>query len=292
MKPKIYDCFTYFNEDQLLKLRLETMWDCVDYFVICESILSFTGKKKNVNFNIDNFSKYKDKIIYLLIEEYQFKSEDPWVYEIFQRNFLLNGLKFASDNDWIIISDVDEIINPSVINNFNPRKFICGSFIQNVYLYFLNNQMYSSDKPAKWDLPKITTYKNLKNIFHTPNELRRYKSVGFFRGLKRVYVKFRTQKINNAGWHFTWMGGVEKIIDKLKNFSHQEFNTPENLIPEEIVKKIYSNNSADILNRKDVDWTLKKVSLDDHMPVYLANYPDEFSNLLLEYESNRKAIST
>lgn len=65
MQYKVFDCFTYFNEDQLLKLRLETLWNKVDYFVICEATKTHTGKDKGINFKIENFEKYKEKIRYL-----------------------------------------------------------------------------------------------------------------------------------------------------------------------------------------------------------------------------------
>jgi beta-1,4-mannosyl-glycoprotein beta-1,4-N-acetylglucosaminyltransferase len=138
MQHKIYDCFTYFNEDQLLKLRLETLWESVDYFVICEATRTHTGKEKPVNFNFKKFEKYKSKIRYLLIDSYPFETEDPWVYENYQRNYLMNGLNDASDNDWVMISDLDEIPNPDSISSFNPAVYLYGSFHQHAFIYFLN----------------------------------------------------------------------------------------------------------------------------------------------------------
>jgi beta-1,4-mannosyl-glycoprotein beta-1,4-N-acetylglucosaminyltransferase len=281
---KIYDCFTYFNEDQLLKLRLETLWDVVDIFVICESVLTHTGQKKSINFDIERYNKYKKKIRYLLIENYDFESSNPWVYENYQRNYLSNGFMDARPEDWIIISDLDEIPNPDVISQFNPNKYLLASFEQSVYLYYLNNKVFSSGNPSVWSLPKITTYKNYKNIFKSPQNVRVFKSVGIFRGIKRALVKIRTQKIKNGGWHFTWMGGVDKIILKLKNTAHQEFNKPENLNPTEIEKKIRSGGNPDILNRQEFDWSIKLINLDNSLPDYLVKNSAEFSNLLLAPE--------
>ena len=108
------------------------------------------------------------------------------------------------------------------------------------------------------------------SIFKTPQQLRNYKPKGFFRGIRKGYIKFRTQRILNGGWHFTWMGGVEKIILKLMNTAHQEFNKPENLIPEEIEKKIRSGGSPDILNRKEPGWSVKLFELNEvTAPLYL-----------------------
>jgi beta-1,4-mannosyl-glycoprotein beta-1,4-N-acetylglucosaminyltransferase len=279
---KIYDCFTYFNEDQLLKLRLETLWDVVDYFVICESVLTHTGQHKTINFDINRYDKYKEKIRYLLIDTYDFQSNNPWVYENYQRNYLSNGFLDAAPEDWIVISDLDEIPNPDAILKFQPDDYVRANLEQTVYKYYLNNQVIHFGKPYIWNLPKITTYRNFLRIFKTPEQIRNYKPSGFFRGLKKGYIKFRTQRILHGGWHFTWMGGVEKIILKLKNTAHQEFNKPENLIPEEIEKKIRSGGSPDILNRKEPGWSIKLFELNEvTVPPYLYQHPEEFANLLL-----------
>jgi beta-1,4-mannosyl-glycoprotein beta-1,4-N-acetylglucosaminyltransferase len=284
MQKRIYDCFTYFNEDQLLKLRLETLWDVVDYFVICESVLTHTGKSKPINFNINNFKKYESKIRYILIDSYDFESSNPWVYENYQRNYLSNGFTDAVSEDWIMVSDLDEIPNPAAIKNFNPNRYLRASFEQTVYLYYLNNMVFSFGKPSVWSMPKITTFENYENIFKSPQNIRLFKSTGVFRGLKRAFINLRTQKIKNGGWHFTWMGGVEKIILKLKNTAHQEFNRPENLNPSEIERKIRSGGSPDILNRDGSNWSIKLVELDDNLPIYLSNNANDFSNLLLTTE--------
>lgn len=281
MKIKIYDCFTYFNEDQLLKLRLETLWDVVDYFVICESILTHTGNVKPINFNIDNFSKYESKIRYILIDSYSFQSSNPWVYENYQRNYLMNGLYDAQNDDWVIVSDLDEIPKPESIRLYEPNIYLRGSFNQEVFLYFLNNRLIDDALPVQWSLPKITTYQNLCKVFTSPEELRNYRSFGIFRGIKKIYMKFKTQNISPGGWHFTWMGGVERIIDKLKNTAHQEFNRPENLIPEEIEKKIRSGVNPDILNRENCELFVELLPLDDRLPLYLTSNQHEFHNLLL-----------
>lgn len=286
MHKKIYDCFTYFNEDQLLKLRLETLWDAVDYFVICESVLTHTGKAKPVNFNIQNFKKYESKIRYILIDNYDFEAENPWVYENFQRNYLINGLFDAQDDDLVIVSDLDEIPCPIAISKFNPNFYLRASFHQEVFLYFLNNRFMSKGVPAIWKLPKITTYGKLIKVFGSPEELRNYRSYGLFRGLKRIYIRIRTQNISHGGWHFTWMGGVEKIILKLKNMAHQEFNRPENLIPEEIEKKIRSGKNPDILNRNDGEICVELLPIDDRLPPYLVANLNEFKNLILLPENS------
>lgn len=279
-KFKIYDCFTYFNEDQLLKLRLETLWDYVDYFVICEATRTHTGKEKSINFKIENFAKYKSKIRYLLIDSYPFETNDPWVYENYQRNYLINGLNDADFSDWVIISDLDEIPNPSAISYFRPDLYLRANLLQYAYIYYLNNQVLLKGVPYVWRLPKITTIANLKNKFLCLEEVRNYRSSGFWRGIKRNWMKFRTQQIANAGWHFTWMGGVERILLKMDSMAHQELNRPENRDPNLIQHKIRSG--GDVLGQGIDGGSSHLVSIDyQHMPKYLVDNKDEFSNLIL-----------
>lgn len=287
MKPKIYDCFTYFNEEQLLKLRLETLWDSVDYFVICESMLTFTGKPKSINFNSENFKKYLHKIRYLLIKDSDFYSEDPWVYEAYQRNYLMHGLHDAKDHDWIIVSDVDEIPNPEALTQFNPNKYIKANLLQTAYVYYLNNQVMRGDSPFIWSPPTMTTYENLKHIFKCPERLRNYKGgTDIFRGIRKTWAKWRAQKISNGGWHFTWMGGVERVLLKMQSYSHQEFNTPENRLPHVIEQRI--RTGGDVLGVNKADGKLNLIHIDHRLPKYLQQNPQEFNNLILTPEAATK----
>lgn len=284
-KNKIYDCFTYFNEDQLLKLRFETLWDYVDYFVICESVLTHTGKAKSINFDIKKFSKYKEKIRYLLIETYPFVSDNPWDYENYQRNYLIHGLNDAADDDWVMISDLDEIPNPQVIKQFNPKKYLRASLEQYNYVYFLNNLWLIDGKPVTIDVVKITTFKNLKTIYKCPERLRHYKSSGVFRGLKKNWMRyFHTQLIKNGGWHFTWMGGVEKILEKMDSMAHQELNLIEHKDPELIRQRIYSG--LDAIPNLNPRVTYQVVRIKEHMPGYVDAFRADFQDLLLPEPAN------
>ena len=103
MRPKIYDCFCYCNEDMLLELRFETLWDYVDYFVISEAVYTQVGNPKPLNFDINKFSKYQEKIRYLVVDRFPEGPMDFWKNENYQRNYLVNGLYDAQDQDWISV---------------------------------------------------------------------------------------------------------------------------------------------------------------------------------------------
>ena len=105
MKPRIYDCFIFYNESRLLKLRLETLWEEVDLFVICESKYTFSGNPKPINFKMEDFKDFESKIRYLLIDHYPFETDDPWRREEYKRNYLMQGfhsniLNLKQGNSW------------------------------------------------------------------------------------------------------------------------------------------------------------------------------------------------
>ena len=108
--PTIYDCFTFFNELEILKIRLNEMYDAVDYFVLVESEETFRGAPKPLFFyeNKNAFTRYKDKIIHIIVKG-KFETGSPWAREAFQRNQIMRGLENCKKNDIILISDVDEI---------------------------------------------------------------------------------------------------------------------------------------------------------------------------------------
>ena len=117
---KIYDCFSYWDEDLLLELRLNILNDYVDYFVIVEGNKTWQNNYKKLRFDISKFSKFKDKIIYIPVEDMP-DGDNPYLRENFQRNCIFRGLKNTTEDDLIIISDLDEIPNPKVINNFQTQ---------------------------------------------------------------------------------------------------------------------------------------------------------------------------
>ena len=107
----IYDCFSYWDEDLLLDLRLNILDNYADYFVIVEGNKTWQNNPKKLRFEIDKFKKFKNKIIYVPVTDLP-DGEDPYLRENYQRNAIVNGLNNANDNDLIIISDLDEIPDP------------------------------------------------------------------------------------------------------------------------------------------------------------------------------------
>ena len=130
---KLIDCCMYFDEDLMLDIRLNTLHETVDKFVIAEATRDHSGKEKKLNFNIKNFLKFKDKIRYLVIEDLPIdvrSQKKNWdsnhLRDQFQRNSLIRGFEELSENDLIMISDIDEIPDPKKISEFKVKnKYAC-----------------------------------------------------------------------------------------------------------------------------------------------------------------------
>ena len=176
----IYDCFQYFNEDHIVDLRLNILNKYVDYFVISESTKTHQGKTKKLNFDIKKFSNFQSKIIYL-VADYDKKinfvnhtgGESP--IEQHQRNFLIEGVKNANDEDTIILSDSDEIPDLTKLNQIKKnKKYI--AFSQKMFMYKLNIQNVNE---SNWIGSKIVKKKYLKSM----QELRnlKFKEYPFWR---------------------------------------------------------------------------------------------------------------
>ena len=151
---KIFDCFMYFDEELVLDVRFHHLYKYVDYFVIVESKFNHNGERREPCFNINKYKKFKEKIIYLLVNDvghnfHKIHEQDDKnkvagknlmnavIRENYQRNFIINGLSKAEDEDWIIISDLDEIPNLEV-NNLKDSKNKFVFFNQLMIYYKLN----------------------------------------------------------------------------------------------------------------------------------------------------------
>lgn len=281
----IYDCFLYYDEDMLLDIRLNTLNDVVDRFVIVESTHTFTGKPKKLNFDISKFEKFKDKIIYVIFNERPiFKQEHPgqydaWANEAATRNAIMRGLKDAGDTDLILISDVDEIFKPEIIKEINPKQ-LCTILHMPFYNYQFNLQVFNPDGSARQcRLPRATSMRNLRDHFDSkPETFRNIKKSGLFDDfIARNWFKFRSKVIKDAGWHFSWIMTPERISEKMSSISHTEYDLPHLNNKEHIIKSLI--DGKDLWNR---DRNLVKQNLsDDKFPAYLVSNKDKYKEFIL-----------
>jgi beta-1,4-mannosyl-glycoprotein beta-1,4-N-acetylglucosaminyltransferase len=264
---KIIDCFMYFDEDLVLDIRLNTLYKKVDKFIIAEATKNHAGQDKKLNFKIENFSKFKDKIHYLIIDDLPknvTSLKRGWhenhIRDQFQRNALERGYKEFDDEDLIMISDIDEIPNPEKIKEFN---------IQNKYACFLQKNFQSKINllnitEGDWAGTKICKKKYLKS----PQWLReiKIKKNSFW----NIFSN-KIQLIKDGGWHFSFLKDPSSIRNKIFSYSHQEYNkeqfTDIDLIKEKIAK------GKDLFNR-NIEY--KKVKLDQSFPNYIIENIEKF----------------
>lgn len=273
----IYDCFMFFNENDLLEVRIKELYEIVDKFVIVEGAKTCSGESKKPVFDKKRFKEYEDKIIYCFLEDFE-DCSGSWDYENFQRNHILKILKEQNCNpdDIIIISDLDEIPSPSAIQEFSKNPEGIASLEQKFYYYFLN-LLNQTESP--WHKAKILTY---KEFFKEENNVDSY-----YFGLIEKYnqgvspTKVRmclgNRVLNNGGWHFSYLGGVEKIIEKLKNFSHQEFNTPYFLDKDRLLNCL--RTGVDLFDRGN---TFSIQNIDETYPKTIYNNKEKYSKFIIE----------
>ena len=257
---KIFDCFSYWDEDLLLDLRLNILDEHIDFFVIVEGNKTWQNNTKKLKFDIKKFEKFRHKIIYIPVEDMP-SGDNPYLRENFQRNCINRGLTKADKNDLILISDLDEIPNPENFNKFkmNMRYAV---FKQSHFYYKLNLQ---SQKNPHWYGSRICVKKYLKS----PQWLRglKFKKRPWWR-----LDKFRLNNIiENGGWHFCNLKSPEELLYKYKNLC--ETNDPyvfkekiqsKYLDVNEIKKRI--NSGEDIIGRND---HFNKIKIDNSFPEFL-----------------------
>ena len=271
---KLYDCCMYFDEDLVLDLRFNILKDHVDQFVVAEATKDHGGKDKKLNFDINNFPKFKDKITYIIVNDMpmnlKYYKKDWSVNHLrdqHQRNALSKGYKDCSEEDLIMISDIDEIPDPNKINQFNIKnKYAC--FIQKNFQQKIN-LLNISDK--NWMGTKIIQKKYLKS----PQWLRNIKTSK--PALWKFYKPRQPQLIYNGGWHFSFIKEPKRISEKIKGYSHQEYNYPEFTDEKKIEERI--KNKVDIFERSI---KYKKIDLDDTFPKYILENLNYFENWIIK----------
>ena len=266
----IFDCFQYFNEDHIAELRFNILDQYVNKFVVVESTVNHQGKSKNLHFDIKKYKKFKDKIIYIVVEDTPENIKIPHeggesLVEQHQRNSIMRGLKDSSDNDLVILSDVDEIPNLKKLNQYNKNNY--AVFSQKMFMYKLN---FLNLKENNWHGSRICLKKNLK-------------SPQWFRNLKFKHYPFwridkirNIQIIDNGGWHFAYLQSPKNISNKIKSFAHGEFNKSEITSEENIIKKI--ELGQDIFKR---GYSLKKVEIDSSFPEYILQNKEKLKKWII-----------
>ncbi len=287
---KIIDCTTYYSEDLMLDVRFNILNEHVDKFIITESKFSHSGTKKSLNFNIDNFPKFKDKIQYLVIENEPEGINNSSNSSSTKRmnsllrieqsyNFMMNAIKDASDNDLICLSDNDEIPNFNS-NHFKNSQNDIYIFKQLFFYYKFNlfydlMPWYGTKACKKKKLLSFSWLRNLKN-----KKYPFWRLDTFFSNSKQTNLKI----VDDGGWHFTNLKTAEEIYTKLSNFGHHNEFDISGVTIKDIQKCIDNrivnyNHQADKSedNKYNANYKLKIIE-DKILPNYLIKHKDKYKD--------------
>lgn len=267
----------FWNEIEILYIRLDILYNYVDHFIICESKKSHSGKVYKDEYNFikykDKFQKYLDKIIFLKIPDELFtkgdtsknKSGNDWPNENLQRKYLYNEIKKFPDDTLVSISDVDEIWDPSKLNDIikNVKEYkICG-IEQYLFYYYLNCK-----KEQIWR----GTYFILRKDCINSNILQKIRNI---REQLPIYI-------TDGGWHFSWIGNVDKIKEKFNCIA--EHDLIENYSNKDNINKSL-NEIKDLFNRTGYYGELKIIDIENktYLPNNIKTYLNIFPSLFKEY---------
>lgn len=269
----VLDCFSFFNELDLLEIRLNELHDVVDYFVLVEASVTHSGKLKPLyyNENQERFKEFKSQILHLIVynmpmthDEIQlslssqdrrwlesgYQKEDSWVRERYQRNAMMLALANMDDDDIVIIEDADEMVKREVLQDIRSTIVAGSNAVEQVFhTYYLNWKCTN----MRWQGSKILQ----KKFITTPSE-----------------VRFHIPMANNimdGGWHFNYLGGADAIRTKIQSFAHTEFNVPS----------VLDNIDSRLANKRDALGRLYQyvvVPIDETYPKYIRENLDKFDS--------------
>jgi beta-1,4-mannosyl-glycoprotein beta-1,4-N-acetylglucosaminyltransferase len=263
---KIIDGFIFYNELDLLTYRLNILNDVVDYFIIVESTHTHVGNPKPLFFeeNKQMFVQFSHKIIHIIVDDFPFKApninyqkSEQWVNENFQRSAIQRGIDKIqlADEDCIMISDLDEIPDPSTLRKIKSGQInvSINKLLMDFYYYNLTSKM-----EMKWNLLVILTFGLYKQLNLNCNQLRQY----------------RCGDIEPGGWHLSYFGDTKFIKNKIEQFGHVEFNRPEITAPENIEASV--KNSSDVFHRKGEKMLKIPISDNRYLPLQYEIYLSKF----------------
>lgn len=267
---KIIDCFIFYNELDMLEFRLNYLYNSVDYFVLVESTFTFKGNKKKLYYKNTQkrFEKYQDKIIHIMVEDMP-NTNNAWDNEKFQRKCIDRGLSKLNltNNDIIIVSDLDEIIDRDTLSKITNVNGILN-LQQDMYYYNIETKQKN-----KWNFAKILDYKTYCDYNKDCSVIR------------LLHLNYKLNCVDKGGWHFSYFGNIDFIKNKIKNFSHQEFNKKEYL--NKIKDKV--KEGKDLFGREN-EFIIIKVEENTYLPENYQKY-NVFKNIENKQEPFLKVIT-
>lgn len=254
----IFDCFLYNNEKELLEIRVNEFAKCKDpvTHILVEAAYTFSGLPKPLHFESIKEEYANWPIMSVTIERFP-ETENAWDREKYQRNMIQGALRIlnTADDAIVIISDVDEIISHKSVDEYKASDGF-KALILDKFGYYLN----CLEGKQTWNRARIMPYSYLAD--KTPEEVR---NSGY------------PAQIDNAGWHWSWLGGVDRIVEKFYSFSHQELNNDRYNDRNKLARKLESGQSLWTDDEAD-KWQF--VDIDSSFPDHLVFNIQKFNHLI------------
>ncbi len=288
----IYDCFSFFNELDLLEIRLTTLDKVVDKFILAESPLTHTGNPKPLYYaeNKERFAKFNDRVIHVVVDDFPSMPDEmqvrekAWTRENWQRNAIVRGLpKGIKDEDILLISDLDEIPDPGYVQKAIANPVGITRLDLKAYCFFINLRNISY--PIWNNGTRVLTWRTFNDLkTYVDSEYGECCIAAVNQGPTATRVRFlKPDKVlKPAGWHFSYLGGVEAIRRKMKSIAHTEFDTDERTSLENIRNRLAQGkgffNSAERF--------LPEI-IDESFPLQIIQSLQEYNNLIVPVPNGR-----
>jgi beta-1,4-mannosyl-glycoprotein beta-1,4-N-acetylglucosaminyltransferase len=248
----IFDCTQYFCERDMLEIRLGTIGPYVDQFIVVEADATHRGNPKEYTLpDILPGMPFAHKVIHVRCQM-RHLNLGPWEAENYQRDAAEHVLRaIAGPLDWVLIGDLDEIPNPQVFSSLR-----CGVLEQRMAMGYLNR---IRERPI-WNGTVVTR----RHLMASPQSVRETRN--------------SQPRIDNGGWHFTYMGGPEAVRHKLLNFAHAEFSVPPFTDIDYIRRRMF-DGAQDLLQPGKESPDFFPVAISE-LPAYVVDHQYRFEHML------------
>jgi hypothetical protein len=276
---KIYDVFSFYNEFDVLEIRLKELWNTVDYFVLVESNTTFTGLPKEYFFenNKERFAPYLEKILHIKLDDsieeqrrvLPGQIDDTWVREKYQRYIAYKELTDVAPEDLLIISDCDEIPRADMIEMIRDDENDYDRYI--VYVAQFNYKINYMKIQHPSSHPAIIVTRG--RVFTNPQQEREY---SFYWNAKPA----NTVSVHHGGWHFTYFGNEDHCLNKIKSFAHTEQNIGKIVNEYNIawmIRNKYGHEGIDSKHNERFEY----VVVNDYFPKCITENLEQWSHMII-----------
>jgi beta-1,4-mannosyl-glycoprotein beta-1,4-N-acetylglucosaminyltransferase len=293
-KQRVVDCFIFYNELDMLEYRLSVLYPHIDAFVLVESTRTFVGNPKPLYYqeNRKRYAKYADKIVHVVVDDFiakpnidsDFRKGEQWINENYQRNSVSIGIRKLEEGvlgwilekeDVLLICDVDEIVDTRKLDIVYkvleiPEVLGLISIPMDMYYYNLTNKI-----KEVWTHVKAIHYECFLKIPFIQE-----KGMQLVRNISK-YTRLSICKsiLGSYGWHLSFFGDAHTISNKIKQFSHQEFNSTIFTNPDYIKERM--EKGVDILGRTREAFEIQKIELYENP--YLPPFPEGMDSSFLKF---------